>query len=54
MAVTDWSQRKDAESGRAVSEVISHGNNAEVKRDREGDIIILEVRKKIVKRIRGL
>jgi len=52
--VAEQSRRKDAEIGRVVSEVISHGNNAEVKRDREGDILVLEVRKKIVKRIRGL
>lgn len=48
------SRGKDAEIGRAVSEIVSRGNDAEVKRSRDGDILVLEVRKKIVKRIRGL
>lgn len=50
----DQNQRKDAEIGRAVMEVISRGNNAEVKGDKDGNILILEARKKIVKRIQGL
>lgn len=39
---------------RAVSEIVSRGNDAEVKRGRDGDILVLEVRKKIIKRIKGL
>lgn len=40
--------------GKTVSDIVSRGNDAEVKRNKDGDIIILEVRKKIVKRISGL
>jgi len=52
--VVEQSRRKDAEIGRAVSEIVSRGNDAEVKQGRDGDILVLEVRKKIVKRIKGL
>jgi len=52
--VADQSRGKDAEIGRAVSEIVSRGNDAEVKRGRDGDILVLEVRKKIIKRIKGL
>lgn len=52
--MADCGQRKDAEIGRAVSEIVSRGYDAEVKRGRDGDILVLEVRKKIVKRIKGL
>lgn len=52
--MAEQSQRIDAKIGRAVSEIVSRGNDAEVKRGRDGDILVLEVRKKIVKRIRGL
>ncbi len=33
--------------GETVIEIAENGNNAEVKRNKDGDIIILEVRKKI-------
>lgn len=34
---------------RAIKEILSRDNTAEVKRNKDGDIIILEVRKRIVK-----
>lgn len=52
--MADCGQRKDAEIGRAVSGIVSRGNNAEVKRDRNGNILVLEIRKRIAKRIKGL
>lgn len=36
--MADQSRGKDAEIGRAVSEIVSRGNDAEVKRGRDGDI----------------
>lgn len=32
----------------AIKEILSRDNTAEVKRNKDGDIIVLEVRKKIV------
>ncbi len=52
--MADQNQWRDAEIGRAVSEIVSHGNDAEVRQGRDGDILVLEVRKKIIKRIKGL
>ncbi len=43
----------ETEIGKAVREIICRGNNAEVKKNKDGDIIILEVRKKIKKKIEG-
>lgn len=52
--VLDSIKIKNEAVGEAVREIVSHGNDAEVKRNKDGDIIILEVRKKIIKRISGL
>mgnify|MGYP006894171353 CR=1 FL=1 len=35
--------------GKTVKDILSHDNTAEVKRNGNGDIIILEVKKKIAK-----
>lgn len=43
----------EEEIGKAVREIICSGNNAEVKENKDGDIIILEVRKRIKKKIKG-
>ena len=43
----------ETEIGKAVREIICRGNNAEVKKNKDGDIIILEVRKMIKKKIEG-
>lgn len=37
----------------AIKEIINRDNTAEVKRNKDGDIIILEVRKKIFKTDKG-
>lgn len=34
---------------KAIREILSRDNTAEVKRNKDGNVIILEVRKKIVK-----
>ena len=52
--MTDQNKRRDAEIWKAVSEIVSRGNDAEVKQGRDGDILVLEVKKKIIKRIKGL
>lgn len=39
----------DKEIGKTAREIIDRGNTAEIKRNREG-IVILEVRKEIVKK----
>lgn len=33
----------------AIQDILSRDNTAEVKRNKDGDVVILEVRKKIVK-----
>lgn len=52
--VLDSIKIKNEAVGKVVREIVSRGNDAEVKQNKDGDIIILEVRKKIVKRISGL
>lgn len=34
----------------AIRDILSRGNNAEVKQNKNGDIVILEVEKKIVRK----
>lgn len=34
---------------KAIREILFRGNTAEVKRNKDGNVIILEVRKKIIK-----
>lgn len=38
--------------GKAVTEIVAGGGNAEVKRNKDGDLVILEVKKRIKKVIK--
>ena len=42
----------DKEIGKTAREIVERGNTAEVKRNKDG-IIVLEIRKKIIKKDKG-
>lgn len=45
----DFLKMTDKEIGKTAREIAEHGNTAEIKRNKDG-IVILEVRKKIVRK----